>query len=108
MGNILIVAEIQNGKIREASYELAAFAQGLGGREVKSLVMGSGVAGEADALAAKGGGEVLLAENEALANYNVDAFSQVIRAAIDQAHVPHDAAVAQAREIAFFPPVTGG
>ena len=32
----------------------------------------------------------------------------VIRAAIDQAHVQHDAAVADAREIAFFPPVTGG
>ncbi len=32
----------------------------------------------------------------------------VIRAAIDQAHVKHDAAVADAREIAFFPPVTGG
>lgn len=32
----------------------------------------------------------------------------VIRAAIDRAHVKHDAAVAGAREIAFFPPVTGG
>ncbi len=27
MGSILIVAEIQNGQIREASYELASFAQ---------------------------------------------------------------------------------
>ena len=26
MGNILLVAEIQNGSIREASYELVAFA----------------------------------------------------------------------------------
>jgi molybdopterin synthase sulfur carrier subunit len=32
----------------------------------------------------------------------------VIRAAIDQTHVRHDAPVAGAREIAFFPPVTGG
>jgi len=32
----------------------------------------------------------------------------VIRAAIDQTHVNHDAAIASAREIAFFPPVTGG
>ena len=45
MGNILIVTEIQNGKIREASYELASFAAKLG-REVKSLVLGSGVAAE--------------------------------------------------------------
>ena len=32
----------------------------------------------------------------------------VIRAAIDQTHAPHTAAIAGAREIAFFPPVTGG
>jgi len=32
----------------------------------------------------------------------------VIRAAIDQTHVDHDAPVTSAREIAFFPPVTGG
>ena len=34
--------------------------------------------------------------------------SEVIRAAIDQNHVRHDAAIGTAREIAFFPPVTGG
>jgi len=32
----------------------------------------------------------------------------VIRAAIDQSHVKPTALVAGAREIAFFPPVTGG
>ena len=32
----------------------------------------------------------------------------VIRAAIDQAHVKHDAPLSGASEIAFFPPVTGG
>jgi molybdopterin synthase sulfur carrier subunit len=34
--------------------------------------------------------------------------SEVIRAAIDQSHVRHDAKIGGAREIAFFPPVTGG
>ncbi len=34
--------------------------------------------------------------------------SNVIRTAIDQTHVAPDAAIADAREIAFFPPVTGG
>jgi sulfur-carrier protein len=33
---------------------------------------------------------------------------KVIRAAIDQAHVRPDAVIAGAREIAFFPPMTGG
>lgn len=34
--------------------------------------------------------------------------AEVIRAAIDKAHVKPDAAISGAREIAFFPPVTGG
>jgi sulfur-carrier protein len=32
----------------------------------------------------------------------------VIRAAIDRSHVKHDASIAGAREVAFFPPMTGG
>jgi molybdopterin synthase sulfur carrier subunit len=39
---------------------------------------------------------------------NAFARSEVIRAAIDRSHVRHDAKIAGAREIAFFPPVTGG
>jgi sulfur-carrier protein len=39
---------------------------------------------------------------------NAFAQTEVIRAAIDQSHVRHDAKIAGAREIAFFPPVTGG
>lgn len=34
--------------------------------------------------------------------------AEVIRAAIDHSHVRHDARIAGASEIAFFPPVTGG
>jgi len=83
MGSILIVAEIQKGSIREASYELAAFANKLGGREVKSLVIGSGVAGEAESFAKKGGGEVLLADDASLADYNVDGYAAAIEAAIE-------------------------
>jgi molybdopterin synthase sulfur carrier subunit len=33
---------------------------------------------------------------------------KVIRAAVDRAHVRADRAIAGAREIAFFPPMTGG
>lgn len=33
---------------------------------------------------------------------------RIIRAAIDRVHVGHDAPIAGAREIAFFPPMTGG
>jgi molybdopterin synthase sulfur carrier subunit len=31
-----------------------------------------------------------------------------VRAAIDRVHVRHDAAIAGAKEVAFFPPMTGG
>ena len=33
---------------------------------------------------------------------------KVIRAALDHTHVPSDAPISGAREIAFFPPMTGG
>ena len=36
------------------------------------------------------------------------ALPEVIRVAIDQEHVEHDAPIAGAREIALFPPMTGG
>jgi molybdopterin synthase sulfur carrier subunit len=39
---------------------------------------------------------------------NAFAKPSVIRAAIDHVHVKADAAIAGAREIAFFPPMTGG
>ena len=34
--------------------------------------------------------------------------AKVIRAAIDKTHVKPDAAITGAREVAFFPPMTGG
>ncbi len=39
---------------------------------------------------------------------NAFAQGETIRAAVDQAHARADASIAGAREIAFFPPVTGG
>ncbi|MED5260926.1 MAG: electron transfer flavoprotein subunit alpha/FixB family protein, partial [Myxococcota bacterium] len=66
MGNILIVTEIQNGAIREASSELAAVAQGLAestGRSVKSLVIGSGCNDLASDFASKGGGDTLVVDD---------------------------------------------
>ncbi len=85
MGSILVVAEIQKGKIREASYELVSFARKIGAatsREVKSLVMGQGAAAHAEEMAKKGGGEVFLADDAALANYNLDAAFAAVKAAI--------------------------
>jgi electron transfer flavoprotein alpha subunit len=85
MGSILIVAEIQGGKIREASYELASFAQkiaGASGRSVASLVMGQSVGAQADELAKRGGGKVYVAEHDLLANYNAESALAAIKAAV--------------------------
>jgi sulfur-carrier protein len=43
-------------------------------------------------------------ENYAAAFANIKS----MRAALDRTHVKHDALLANAREIAFFPPMTGG
>jgi molybdopterin synthase sulfur carrier subunit len=43
-------------------------------------------------------------ENYAAAFANI----KTMRAAIDRTHVKHDALIRNAREIAFFPPMTGG
>jgi electron transfer flavoprotein alpha subunit len=82
MGTTLIVAEIQKGKIREASFELITAASALGG-DVKSVVIGSGVGDLASDFASKGGGETYVVDDAAVANYSVDAFNKAIRAAID-------------------------
>ncbi len=82
MSTILLVTEIQNGAIRESSYELAAIAQGLGGT-VKSLVIGSGAQGLADEFASKGGGDTYLVDGDTFANYSVEAYGAAIRAAVD-------------------------
>lgn len=50
--------------------------------------------------------EHLSARDEAVAAALAD--RRTLRAAVDQNHVALDAPVAGAREVAFFPPVTGG
>lgn len=86
MSTVLIVAEIQNGAIRESSYELAAFAQKVAGEtggSVKSLVAGQGVDALAEEFSKKGGGDVYAADHEVLANYNAEALGAAIHAAIE-------------------------
>lgn len=50
--------------------------------------------------------DFLKSRDEAYASAFAD--PRIIRAAIDQSHAPLDAPIIGAREIAFFPPVTGG
>ncbi len=85
MGNILIVAELtQDGAIRDSSFEVVTLARRLAestGRGTRGLVLGSGVGDVASQFASKGAGETLVADDPALAHYNVEAFNKAIRAA---------------------------
>ncbi len=88
MGSILIVAEIQNGGIREASYEVATLANQVAkatGRPVKSLIAGRDIGALAEEFAKKGGGEVFAADHELLENYSSDAFHIALGAAVEAA-----------------------
>lgn len=86
MGNILIVAErTAGGVIRESSYELVTFARKIAdssGRAVHSVVIGSGIGDLASTFASKGGGVTHVADDAALAAYNVDGYTRAIRAAV--------------------------
>jgi electron transfer flavoprotein alpha subunit len=85
MPGTLIVAEISDGKIREASYELASIAEKVAsgtGRAVRSLVAGHEVAALAEEFAKRGGGEVYAADHPLLGANNVEAHAAAIRAAI--------------------------
>jgi len=81
MGATLVVAEIQKGAVREASFELAAFARKLG-EPVMSLLIGSGISDLAAGFAGRGGGRTWFADDPALANYNVDGWTAAILAAV--------------------------
>ncbi len=86
MGKILVVAEIQKGAIREASYELVSVARELaeaGGHDVNGLVIGSGVGDLADEFASKGAGKTLVVDDPAAENYNVDIWTKAITAAAE-------------------------
>ena len=70
------------------------------GQAEEDVALPAGIATVADLVAwlkTRGEGYAHAFENE-----------RVIRVAIDQSHVKPEAAIAGAREIAFFPPMTGG
>src|SRR5713101_8945511 len=85
---ILVIAEQRQGKWNNTSFETLAAAQQIAkdtSSTVSALVIGKGVAGLADELAAKNVAEVLLVQHDLLEAYTADgycvALSQVIGSA---------------------------
>ncbi len=81
MGNVLIVAEQKDGKLRSATLNAITFGkqvqEKLGG-ELHVLVIGSGVGDAAKELAGYGVTKVLAADDAALANYMAETYGAVV------------------------------
>ena len=83
---ILVVAEQRDGKLNRATWETLAAAQAMAGTmPVKIVVLGGSVGDVAAELAGGGVAEVLVAEDQALAQYTPDGWTQALRGIIEQA-----------------------
>lgn len=83
---IWVVAEQQDGEIKKVSLEILSKGQELAeelGVELEAVLLGEGVADLADTLAAYGASKVYLADDEQLADYSTEAYSQVIAELIE-------------------------
>jgi len=81
--NILIIAETKDGNLKKTSLELLAQAQSLGAGNISALLLGKGVAAHAQQLAQHGAAKVLVAEHDLLEHYHTEAYTQVVKQAID-------------------------
>ncbi len=72
----------------------------IAGRSSEDIVLPASVTSVSDLI------DFLSARDEAVAAALAE--RRTLRAAVDQIHVALDASVEGAREVAFFPPVTGG
>lgn len=72
----------------------------IAGRSAEEVDIPASVSTVADLI------DFLSARDEAVAAALAE--RRTLRAAVDQSHVALDAPLGQAREVAFFPPVTGG
>jgi len=78
---IWFVAEQRDSELRKVSYEVASAARRLAdemGTTVSGVLLGAGVAGEAEKLGAYGADKVFLIEDDALKVYTTDAYSAAI------------------------------
>ena len=89
MGHVLLLAEQEGGKLKNATLNGLAFAREVaakegGGAAVHVLVMGHGAGAAAKALEGSGAAKVLLADDPALAHYLAVPYAQVAAAVAKQ------------------------
>lgn len=88
---ILILAEHEDGTLRDTSLELLGMAHRLAGEagwnpatDIKALLLGDGVEPVAEELAAGGAAEVIYAEGKAVAHYTSDAYGKAAEAILGE------------------------
>lgn len=80
---VLVVAESKDGNLRKTSLELLAQAQNLGASDITALLIGKGVSGQAERLGHHGASKVLVADNDQLEHYTTEAYTAVVKQAVD-------------------------
>ena len=80
---VLVIAEQVDGAFRKVTFEALSAARKLGG-DVNAVVLGSGIESAAAELAKYGAKKILVADDAALADYTVDAYTNVLAELIGQ------------------------
>jgi electron transfer flavoprotein alpha subunit len=82
---VLVLAELKDNKLRNVSFEAIAAAKTIAeDGEVVSLLLGESVESLANELIQYGADRVVVVENDKLAQYNSDGYSQAVLAVIKQ------------------------
>ncbi|MED1673172.1 electron transfer flavoprotein subunit alpha/FixB family protein [Pallidibacillus thermolactis] len=82
---VLVLAELKDNKLRNVSFEAIAVAKTIAeDGEVVSLLLGESVESLANELIQYGADRVVVVENDKLAQYNSDGYSQAVLAVIKQ------------------------
>jgi electron transfer flavoprotein alpha subunit len=80
---VLVIAEQLDGVFRKVTFEALSAARKLG-TEVNAVALGSGIEGAAAELGKYGAAKILVADDAALADYTVDAYTNVLAEVIGQ------------------------
>ncbi len=81
---VLVIAEQVEGVFRKVTFEALSAARKLG-TEVNAVALGSGIEGAAAQLGKYGAAKILVADDAALSDYTVDAYTNVLAEIIGQA-----------------------
>jgi len=88
MAAVLAFIETHDGKLKKSAGEVMGQAQRLAGSlggGIDAVIVGAGVAGLADDVAALGADRVFVAESDALATFTIDGYTPVVMQAVNAA-----------------------